>query len=115
MTMDHYISAHDAPPPSLRATGREPVGRAMGTCAAVRAALSALAPGIDWTDPAWGWLDQGEGRAQFAVGVDEPCTSIGVFIRYPGDWTDRLFADLRHSHPDWYIFDAFSGEWRHHL
>lgn len=115
MTIDYYISAHDRPPPSRHATGTEPKGRAMGTCAEVRAALSALAPGIDWTDPTWGWLHHGDSAAQFAVGPEDPACSIGVFVRFPGDWTDRLFADLRSAHPDWYVMDAILGEWHHQL
>lgn len=115
MTIDHYISAHDAPPPSLRLTGHEPQGRPMGTQAQMRAALSALAPGIDWADPEWGWLEHGDATAQFAIGGGDPCTSIGVFIRFPGDWSERLFADLRSTYPDWYVFDAFHGEWAHQL
>ena len=115
MTMDCHISAHDTPPPSRRATGSEPMGRAMGTCAQVRTALSALSPGIDWADPACGWLEHDDATAQFDIGRDDPCLSIGVFIRFSGGWSECLFTNLRAAHSDWYIFDAFHGEWAHRL
>jgi hypothetical protein len=115
MTIDYHVSAHDTPPPSYRKTGVEPFGRAMGTCAEVRAALSALAPGINWSDPTWGWLHHGDAAAQFLIGPKDPAMSIGIFVRFPGDWTDRIFADLRRTHPDWYIWDAILGEWHHRL
>lgn len=115
MTIDYYVSAHDSPPPSYRKTGVEPPGRAMGTCAEVRAALSAVAPDIDWSDPTWGWLHHGDAAAQFSVGPQDPCRSIGIFVRFPGEWSDRILDDLRLAHPDWYIWDAILGDWQHRL
>jgi hypothetical protein len=115
MTIDFYISAHDTPPPSRHKTGSEPRGRAMGTCAEVRAALTALAPGIDWSDPTWGWLHDGDAATQFVVGPEDPCLSVGVFTRFTGPWSGRFFAALRQARPDWYVMDAFYGEWDHRL
>jgi hypothetical protein len=115
MTIDYYVTAHDSPPPSARKTGTEPPGRAMGTCAEVRDALSAVAPGIDWSDPTWGWLHHGDGTAQFLIGPEDPAMGIGVYVRFPGEWTDRILDDLRRAHPDWYIWDGILGECHHQL
>ena len=115
MTIDYHVSAHDNPPPSARRSETEQQGRAMGTCAEVRAALSSLAPGINWSDPTWGWLHHGDAVAQFLIGPEDPAMGIGIFVRYPGEWTDRIFADMRRAHPDWYIWDSILGEWFHQL
>jgi len=53
----------------------------MGAADAVRSAIDADFPGVNWNDPAWGVWDSDLGSIEFNVGNDDPVTGVALHIR----------------------------------
>jgi len=53
----------------------------LGSLSEVQAAISAIFPGTDWSDPVWGIYDSKLGSIEFNVGRDDPVQSLGLHVR----------------------------------
>ena len=53
----------------------------LGTLQEVQAAVSAVFPATDWTDPVWGIFDADVGSIEFNVGRDDPVGSLALHVR----------------------------------
>jgi len=53
----------------------------LGSLAEVQATVSAVFPGTDWGDPAWGVFDSELGSIEFNVGRDDPVGSLALHVR----------------------------------
>src|SRR4051794_19319515 len=71
------------PPPidQLQESDSEPLGPA----ADVRQRISALLPGIDWSDPTWGIYDGDGFSIEFNVGADDPIANMMLHVRGGGN------------------------------
>lgn len=53
----------------------------LGSLSEVRAAVSAVFPGTDWSDPAWGIFDGEYGSVEFNLGRDDSVRSLALHVR----------------------------------
>jgi hypothetical protein len=64
----------------------------LGPAAAVRAAISAGLPGVDWSDPTWGGYDGPGFSIEFNTGDEDPIESIMLLVRGGGDAVPAIMA-----------------------
>jgi len=95
-----------APPPldQLEETDLLPLGPA----GEVRQRISALLPGVDWSDPAWGLYGEDGFSIEFNVGKDDPIAHMMLHVRGGGD---AIAAITRFAKPlGWSALDCSSSE-----
>lgn len=74
----------------------------------VRQRISALLPGVDWSDPTWGLYDGKGFSIEFSVGTDDPTTHMMLHVRGGGD---AIAAITRFAKPlRWSALDCSTGE-----
>jgi hypothetical protein len=80
----------------------------LGPAAEVHQRISALLPGVDWSDPTWG-IYEGDGFSiEFNVGKDDPIESMMLHVRGGGD---AIAAITRFARPQgWSALDCSTGE-----
>lgn len=80
----------------------------LGSADEVRAAISAIHPATDWSDPAWGVLERDEWSIELNAG-DAPVTqSIMLHVRGGGDPIPAIAAICRRT--GWVAQDLSTGE-----
>ncbi len=57
----------------------------MGSGDEVRRRISATLPGVDWSNPTWGFYAGDGFTFEFNLGDEEPVTSFAVHVRGSGD------------------------------
>ena len=80
----------------------------LGAADEVRAAISAVHPRVDWTDPTWGTLDGGPWHIELNTGSEPVIQSIMLHVRGSGDPIPAIMA-LCHRN-DWRAFDLAEGD-----
>jgi hypothetical protein len=94
-------------PPSLEQL-QESDYEPLGPAAVVRQHISALLPGIDWSDPAWG-IYEGDGFSiEFNVGKDDPIDNMMLHVRGGGDAISAITKFVRL--PGWSALDCSTSE-----
>lgn len=80
----------------------------LGSAPDVRRRLSALLPGIDWSDSTWG-MYEGEGFSiEFNVGGDDPISDMMLHVRGGGD---AIAAIVKFARPlGWSVLDCSTSE-----
>lgn len=110
MSHDVIIHASSRVPPPVAEMPNDWSWDPLGAADDVRRRISEALPNVDWSDPAWGTLD--EPCFEFNLGDEDPVVSCMVHIRGGADPMSRLF-ELAQS-ADWFILDCSAGEWLHH-
>lgn len=83
------------------------VPEAMGTAEEVRALISSVLQGVDWSEPRQGVLED-DVRILFSLPEEEPVTSVGLEVGTLGEPAEVL-GRLCSAH-GWRLFDLSSGE-----
>ena len=112
MSWDLSFMAADMAPPPVAEMPADWSGDRAEPAADLRARVSQILPGTDWSDPAWGLFASDDVSLELNMGADDPCSSFVVHARGNGDvvgYIERL-AEM----PGWYAIDISQGEWLHH-
>jgi hypothetical protein len=112
MSWDVSVFASDSPPPPVAEMPADWKGAMLGRAAAVREAISAALPGVDWSEPTWGRFEGNGFSFEFNMGKDDPVDGFMIHVRGAGDAVSSL-TELA-STCGWYLLDTSTGEWMHH-
>jgi hypothetical protein len=80
----------------------------LGPAGVVRQQISALLPGIDWSDPTWG-VYEGDGFSiEFSVGDDDPIDAMMLHVRGGDDAISKIVTFTRPL--GWSALDCSTGQ-----
>lgn len=80
----------------------------LGPADEIRERISALLPGVDWSDPTWGIYGDEGFSIEFNVGEDDPITNMMLHVRGGGD---AIAAITRFAKPlQWSALDCSTSE-----
>jgi hypothetical protein len=79
------------PPEQLQDSDYRPLGPA----AEVRQHISALLPGVDWSDPIWGDYEGDGFSIEFNLGKNDPVGAMMLYVRGDGDPISAIVRFIR--------------------